>query len=506
MTTPPGRTLRPPTRAVGRGLVRAVVSVVPPVTRAVEERLLAGVHAPLLAEPVRRRLARAPGDVAIRYLAFAVKRGRVNALAPEPAGGRVLPQLARWRDSLLDRALARLAHRAQARQQIPALYELAALESAVLQGTMDETRLERLLDLAPTEVRLVRERTGGIGEALRRALEPAEVLAYVADDLTRYGAADDVNRSLLYTAYVQVHGGAAPERLQEAVELLCRRLAEGLAGLPPDERARFEAVCPPTLAPTTEEYPAPTPGRAPQLSVGVSGAVVLFGILCVVGWLVAYAGIISRGFADATYGVPLPALVANLSWEFAYGFLLDPFGDYFHTSSIFGFLVDLVIGWQAWRYGAADFAGTPIGRHFRAFLLGALALAFPVTYLAFGELRDPDGEYTGFGINLMMSVLYLVMLQRRDGPAGQSMYIAVGKWVGTLCAWIATVLTVTTSPDRTWPTGGRQLVRAVLTNRSYPLTPLINVMYAWTFVLDALYSVLLYRRLRRAGISPWRRF
>lgn len=238
----------------------------------------------------------------------------------------------------------------------------------------------------------------------------------------------------------------------------------------------------------------------------MSGSVVLFGLLCVVGWLVAYASIISRGFADATYGVPLPALVANLSWEFAYGFLLDPLGDYFHTSSIFGFVVDLVIGWQAWKYGRGQFAGTLLGRHFHPLFLLSLAIAFPVTYLAFLEFNDPDGEYTGFGINLMMSILYLVMLERRGGPDGQSMYIAVGKWLGTFCAWVATALTVTTPPDRTWPEGWRQFTRDSLQNRSYPLTPLINVMYGWTFLLDAVYGVLLYRRLRVAGISPWRRF
>lgn len=70
----------------------------------------------------------------------------------------------------------------------------------------------------------------------------------------------------------------------------------------------------------------------------------------------------------------------------------------------------------------------------------------------------------------------------------------------------ATALTVTTSSSRTWPTGWTQFARDALLHRSYPLTPLINVMYAWTFVLDGAYSVLLYRRLRLAGISPWRRF
>ena len=147
-----------------------------------------------------------------------------------------------------------------------------------------------------------------------------------------------------------------------------------------------------------------------------------------------------------------------------------------------------------------------MGRHFRPLFLLSLAVAFPVTYRAFLEFNDSGGEYTGFGINLMMSILYIVMLERRGSPAGQSMYIAVGKWLGTFFAWVAAALTVTTSPSQTWPAGWRQFVRDSVRHRSYPLTPLINVMFGWTFVLDAAYSVLLYRRLRLAGISPWRRF
>jgi hypothetical protein len=37
---------------------------------------------------------------------------------------------------------------------------------------------------------------------------------------------------------------------------------------------------------------------------------------------------------------------------------------------------------------------------------------------------------------------------RRTGRQ-QSMYIAVGKWLGTFFAWVATALTITTSPGRT---------------------------------------------------------
>lgn len=510
MRTVKNQMRRSASAALGGLLTRAIVGVAPPAGRDFEAGLLNEVYAPLLGESLWRRVRQAPGDVAVRYLAFAAKRARLAASAPEPVGGRILSRLPQWRDALIGSALSRLCADSRAREQLRLLDKLAEVESAARSGPTDEKQLDCLLELGPTEARLVRDRgcsrSRRMSDAIRDALRPAEVLAYVADDMSRYGSATEPNRSVLYTAFVDVYGDAAPHRLRERVAAYHLLFRERLDDLPTEDRQRIEELCTSRFAAALGDYPPPTPGRPADMGSGVSGSVVLFGLLCVVGWLVAYLSIISRGFADATYGVPLPALVANLSWEFAYGFLLNPLGDYFHTSSVFGFLVDLVIGWQAWTYGAREFAGTSAGRHFQSFLLLCLAVAFPVTYLSFLEFNDPDGEYTGFGINLMMSILYLVMLERRGGPEGQSMYIAVGKWLGTFCAWVATALTVTTSPERTWPQGWRQFTQGSLGNRSYPLTPLINVMYGWTFVIDAVYSVLLYRRLRLAGISPWRRF
>lgn len=222
--------------------------------------------------------------------------------------------------------------------------------------------------------------------------------------------------------------------------------------------------------------------------------------------MVAYLAIIYRGFKDRTYGMPIAALAANLSWEAIYGFLLNPFGDHIHTLSIPAFFVDLCIAWQCLRYGPKDFTIPLVKRYFPLFFGGAILIAFPLLYLGFIEFEDPDGEYTGFGINLTMSILFVAMLLRRDSPAGQSMYIAVGKWLGTLFAWIATALTVTTDSARQWPDNLWEFFSRSITHTAYPLTPMINVLYGITFLVDIFYIVLLYRKLKEHGISPWRRF
>ncbi|MFI0777069.1 hypothetical protein [Streptomyces sp. NPDC021212] len=494
-------------------LTSVVTQVAPPIRRSTEVAVSEGIHRPVLGSSLKRQLRATPVRLTARYLTFAMKRGRLAALAPEPVGGNLFGHLIVFRDACIERVLARLCARipdgARAHQDIA---ELAETEYAVRQGAAEPHQLRRLMELAPTELRVVRDlgrpwdRHGD--EALREALRPAETLAYVASDVTQYAAGTDtVKRTNIYAAFVETYGDTAAERLRDEVDDFRAQFEKRLQSLEPADRERLHHAYTRHCAPAWGDYPDPAAERHEQESAaeGVSSAVVLFGMLCVVGWLVAYVAIVYRGFADQTFGVPLAALCANLTWEFAYGFLLDPLGDYFHTASIFGFLVDAVIAWQAWKYGAAQFPNSALGKYFRPMFGLFLAIALPVNYYAFIDLADPDGEYTGFGINLMMSILYIKMLEDRGSPAGQSMYIALGKWLGTLCAWIATALTVTTSPQRTWPTSWSDFLRKSLGHRSYPLTPLINVMYGWTFLLDAAYCVLLHRSIRAAGMSPWRR-
>jgi hypothetical protein len=51
-------------------------------------------------------------------------------------------------------------------------------------------------------------------------------------------------------------------------------------------------------------------------------------IISVIGgifWILTYVFIISKGFKDKTFGMPLIALCANISWEFIFSFVF-PYG------------------------------------------------------------------------------------------------------------------------------------------------------------------------------------
>lgn len=229
-----------------------------------------------------------------------------------------------------------------------------------------------------------------------------------------------------------------------------------------------------------------------------------FGV-CVLCWIVTYLLVVYRGFADKAYGIPMAALAANLSWEFIWSFVLDPFSDLGHILAIPWFAIDLVIAWQCWTYGGNHVTEPFLRRWFRVVFVTAIVISFPILYLTFQELNDTKAQYTGPGLNFIMSLLFVSMLLNRPGVAGQSMYIAVFKWLGTFFAWISAGLHATTTFEDPWPSSLVDFVTDMAQHETYPLTPLINVLYLVTFLVDILYIVLLRTRLKEAGISPWRR-
>jgi hypothetical protein len=236
-----------------------------------------------------------------------------------------------------------------------------------------------------------------------------------------------------------------------------------------------------------------------------TNVVELFFSACVIFWVIAYLAIIYRGFRDKTIGIPMAALAVNLSWEAIWSFVVDPFSDIGHILTIPWFCIDLVIVAQCLMYGGNDVEAPFLRRYFKVFFIAATAIAFPVIYLSMKEFHDWYGQYTATADNFMMSLLFIALLMQRKGVGGQSMYIAISKWLGTFLAYIAVALKVTTSFAHPWPTSLGSFVAGAVRHATYPLTPLIGVLYGVTFFVDILYILLLRSRLKECGISPWRR-
>lgn len=152
-------------------------------------------------------------------------------------------------------------------------------------------------------------------------------------------------------------------------------------------------------------------------------------------WTLTYLLIIRQGFLDRTYGMPLAALCANISWEFVFA-LVYPHDLPQRAVDVVWLSFDLVILVQLLVYGPREFADLPRRLFYAAFVL-ALATAFGAVLTITLQFGDFDGAYSAFGQNLMMSVLFVTMLYSRGSLRGQSVWIAALKMGGTALASFA---------------------------------------------------------------------
>jgi len=145
-------------------------------------------------------------------------------------------------------------------------------------------------------------------------------------------------------------------------------------------------------------------------------------------WSATYILIIRRGFKDKTFGMPMAALCANISWEAIFAFYTPHDAPQLYVNYIW-FALDSVIVFQFLKYGRKEFPKITRWQFFGVFALG-LSIAIPIIISVNTEFDDASGAYAAFGQNLMMSVLFVTMLINR-GINGQSFYIALFKMIGT---------------------------------------------------------------------------
>ncbi|MDQ0902738.1 hypothetical protein [Paenibacillus sp. V4I7] len=180
-------------------------------------------------------------------------------------------------------------------------------------------------------------------------------------------------------------------------------------------------------------------------------------------WTITYIWIIYKGFRDRTYGMPIAALCANITWEFLFSFVM-PFHPLQQIVTLLWFLLDCIILFQFFYFSKSLSPKWPI----KPIVFSSLGIALLLHYGMAVEFQDPEGKYSAFGINLMMSMLFIKMLLKQD-LQGQSIYIAYSKMVGTLCA-------------------------SIWCYSLYPHSILLNIMYILTFILDVVYILLVYNK------------
>jgi hypothetical protein len=135
-------------------------------------------------------------------------------------------------------------------------------------------------------------------------------------------------------------------------------------------------------------------------------------------WTLTYLHIIRQGFLDRTYGMPLAALCANLSWEFIFAFVY-PHDLPQRVVNVVWFSFDLVILGQVLLCGQREFGNLSRRLFYAGFAL-ALGTAFGAVLATTLEFDNFDGAYSAFGQNLMMSILFVTMLYSRESLRGQN--------------------------------------------------------------------------------------
>lgn len=161
-------------------------------------------------------------------------------------------------------------------------------------------------------------------------------------------------------------------------------------------------------------------------------------------WSAVYVDCIRTGFKQKIYCMPLFALGLNIAWETIYSYY-ELFGR--ETISIQGFanaawvILDAVLVVTYFKYAKND-CKSDIERKCQV-PFGALALlmCIGIQVLFIYEFGDQQAEiYSAYLQNIVMSIAYLYMLNRRQSDKGQTMLIAVCKCIGTLAPTLIGVI------------------------------------------------------------------
>lgn len=190
--------------------------------------------------------------------------------------------------------------------------------------------------------------------------------------------------------------------------------------------------------------------------------------------LIAYGEIIRIGYRDKTYGMPIAALLGNISWEFFYSFIY-PHGDVQQYVDYLWFSFDLVIYFQVLKYWRTEIKNISSAIFYPAIFFFQIAAYLLIVYIE--KDFNSYGMYSGYADNFMMSILFILMLFKRKSLRGQSVSIAFFKMICTLAA-------------------------AIWGYKYYQRSDLLTFFYASIFILDFIYLILVFLQAKKSLLFP----
>jgi hypothetical protein len=161
-------------------------------------------------------------------------------------------------------------------------------------------------------------------------------------------------------------------------------------------------------------------------------------VLSGLAWTIVYLEAIRLGFRHRTYAMPMAALALNIAWESLYA--AHAWATALSVQGVINTiwaLLDLAIVSTFLRFGRRElpaFVTRPLFLAWAALLFGSSYIVQGMFVVQFGW--GAAARYSAFLQNLLMSGLFIAMFVARRGGRGQSLVIAVAKWLGTLAPTI----------------------------------------------------------------------
>ena len=229
-------------------------------------------------------------------------------------------------------------------------------------------------------------------------------------------------------------------------------------------------------------------------------------------WLGAYALIIRHSFGERIHGMPVVAMCGNISWEIILGAGIYPACPVYWANcpqqimgpvTFLAALLDAFILFTIVRFGRDQFKKFPmVHKYFTGLVLLGVVAAFGIIYFFMTELytlniygAQVNGEipqfvqaglqggiFTGWGLALMMGLLFIALLISRGDLRGQSLYIALFMMLGNVGAFLFDITAAPRMPS------------------------LVNTLVILSLAVNGLYVVMVYLKARSLDINPWRRW
>lgn len=202
-------------------------------------------------------------------------------------------------------------------------------------------------------------------------------------------------------------------------------------------------------------------------------------------WTIAYILMIRRGLRDRSFGMPMVALCLNIGWETFFTLFSDA-----QLANKVGYGIylaaDLGVLYTCLRFGPEDFESPLTRRWFRPMTLATLVGGFFLIRQFSLRFGDVYGGISATFTTLLLSVLMVGMILRRNDVRGQSLYIALLVLVGNICGWVMNLIAHQT----------------VQPNISIPWVHTTNVLIV---VANILYLMLYLHVAKRDGVALWSR-